>query len=475
MTSYYPYSEILSNIFDLSRFISQYSNQNKKIREFIGKWLKVNLKDWESYAPLLNEILPLDWEENLITDNFRGGERADKLIELLLNILSFDEKKKLFLLDNAQWFDYNSWILTLDIAKNIKNSIILVALRPFDSVENVSYLKLRKRKYSETMELKGLDTENIIKLLKSKLKKDELPQYIIDESISIIQSNPLIALEIVEQIKSSGVLDTPNSVRRNSSLNSLLTSTTISKTVALSSLRAVFTAKLDKLSPKQRGIVNVASIIGSTFNVMLLLDVTNRFKTEENKPQQEETKLQLENLFEPSINIILSEDDPIKESNQIKIVTEDEENPKKKKRGSKNRSKSQMEVEESHNSPRIKKKHKSEDIINENEEYLETVEIETKQRSKSNVGIEHILSPRRKRSKNNTSENQEGIEPDKTHSPRKKRNKINESKDNVDESYVRSSKKKKNVEESEKKFSSNPDSDDENKVEQNEEHRKEKR
>jgi len=340
--------------------------------------------------------------------------------------------------------------LTLDIAKNIKNSIILVALRPFDSVENVSYLKLRKRKYSETMELKGLDTENIIKLLKSKLKKDELPQYIIDESISIIQSNPLIALEIVEQIKSSGVLDTPNSVRRNSSLNSLLTSTTISKTVALSSLRAVFTAKLDKLSPKQRGIVNVASIIGSTFNVMLLLDVTNRFKTEENKPQQEETKLQLENLFEPSINIILSEDDLIKESNQIKIVTEDEENPKKK-RGSKNRSKSQMEVEESHNSPRIKKKHKSEDIINENEEYLETVEIETKQRSKSNVGIEHIHSPRRKRSKNNTNENQEGIEPDKTHSPRKKRNKINESKDNVDESYVRSSKKKKNVEESEKK------------------------
>jgi len=208
MTPYFPYSEILSNIFELQRFVSHYSN--KKIREIICVWLKENLKDYEDLAPLLNDVLPLDWEDNLITENFRGRKKADKLRELLLKIIMADgDKCKLFILDNTQWFDYQSWQLTFKIAKNIKNSIILIALRQLDNDENIFYQRLKKQSFTEEMQLKGLDDESIIELLKRKLKNDDIPQIVLEESVSIIQSSPLIALEIAEQIR-SGTIDINN-------------------------------------------------------------------------------------------------------------------------------------------------------------------------------------------------------------------------------------------------------------------------
>lgn len=102
------------------------------------------------------------------------------------------------------------------------------------------------------LSLSGLDDRYISKMVKNVIGK-KVSESVMRDFVAKIQGNPLIAMELSETYKSQ------SGVKREL----LLSSTNVSKTAVVSSMRSVLTAKLDTLPGYQRKVVNYASVIGS--------------------------------------------------------------------------------------------------------------------------------------------------------------------------------------------------------------------
>ena len=98
-----------------------------RIREWLG-----DDPDRQLLAPLLGAVLPLDLPESELTAAMTGQVRADNTNDLLLGLLrrASASRPTLLVIDDAHWLDSASWALTLKVAKEAGEAMLVVASRP---------------------------------------------------------------------------------------------------------------------------------------------------------------------------------------------------------------------------------------------------------------------------------------------------------------------------------------------------------
>jgi len=249
---------------------------NQILQNHLNKIEDVEIKNrcWDS-VPILASICENDFvshnqdsEEDKIQQNdfiskFSVEDIKENVGFLIYHIVEIfcKEQSRIFIFEDAQWLDNESWTLINDIL-DIDNILVLVCSRlSSDADENIFNL-FSNSKLIE-IKLQPLSNSDISEIIKDKWNLKKITPIVEKRIIDQAKGNPLFACEIFQSFLDSKCIE----------INSeflLVEKEDVSKIVLPQSLNMIFTAHLDKMNPIHSMILKVASILGKKFDLSAL-------------------------------------------------------------------------------------------------------------------------------------------------------------------------------------------------------------
>jgi class 3 adenylate cyclase len=221
--------------------------------------------DWLSLAPLLNSILPLGIPENKVTSSMPDQSRAEVFQLLLIRLLQTTiDPGSVIILEDAHYFDSNSWTLTLAVAQQLRGVLIVLSLRPMKPPLPFAYQQIMHCGNASNVVLTALNAQESVALAKQFLGVTKLPDALATQIVEKGQGNPFIIEELTDALKSDGIVLVQNGECKLKPGATLQLPSTV---------RQLITAKFDKLTSSQKSILKVASVIGKVFDVALLIQL----------------------------------------------------------------------------------------------------------------------------------------------------------------------------------------------------------
>ncbi len=221
-------------------------------------------------APLLDVVLPLELSETEVTRHMTGEARANKTQELLCRVLarSVGEHPLLVVLEDAHWFDTQSWALLVRVAAEVAPISLIVSSRPFGESVPPELGELRKLPTTATVQLEGLDFEDTRTLVRQRLAVRDVPDEVARLVFERGAGNALFSEELALALRDFGRVVVEGDALRIAVPVGELVKTALPETV-----KGVVTARVDRLDLASQLLLKVASVIGRTFERALLDDV----------------------------------------------------------------------------------------------------------------------------------------------------------------------------------------------------------
>jgi class 3 adenylate cyclase/tetratricopeptide (TPR) repeat protein len=243
------------------------------------------LGDDGELAPLLNVVLPLDLPETDRTTHIIGQARADSTNDLLLGLLKRASARKptVLVVDDAHWMDSASWALTLRLAKELGQTLLVVASRPKTTVLLEQHQALLQVA-DDILQLNHLSTSEAVALACQRLGVDALPREAEDLILQKAQGNPLYCEELSFALRDTGLLTIEGGHCR------IRPGVDLASVGIPDSVEGIINDRVDRLAPSQQMALKVASVIGRLFSLRLLQDV---YPIE---PERHEVPLHLDSL-----------------------------------------------------------------------------------------------------------------------------------------------------------------------------------
>jgi class 3 adenylate cyclase/tetratricopeptide (TPR) repeat protein len=220
---------------------------------------------WESIAPLLNMILPLlGLPETDVTRSMNEQTRTETLQLLLLRLLqTYVLPGSIIVLEDAHEFDSASWTLALAASQQLKGVLIVICMRPPRPPVPFEYQQILHCEHATHVSLKPLSSMESIQLAESilELKNTRLPIVLANLIGEKGQGNPFIIEQMIGALKSSGAI-TVEADHVKIKDNSMLSVPT--------TVYGLITSKIDRLSPLEKNILKIASVIGKVFDYNLV-------------------------------------------------------------------------------------------------------------------------------------------------------------------------------------------------------------
>lgn len=222
------------------------------------------IPSWESIAPLLNVILPLlDLEPTEVTRNLTEQATTEVLQILLLRLLqTYVLPGSIIILEDAQEFDSASWTLALAASQQLKGVLITMCTRPPRPPIPFEYKQMMHCEHSTHVSLKPLSAQESVQLAELFLNvTTPVPPQLATVVKEKGQGNPFIIEQIVSTLLSSGDIEVIGGdvfLKVGAKLN---VPTTVD---------ALITSKIDRLSATQKNILKIASVIGKMFDYGLV-------------------------------------------------------------------------------------------------------------------------------------------------------------------------------------------------------------
>lgn len=218
-------------------------------------------------APLLNPVLPYPLVDNTLTAQMRGEVRAENTRRLMLHLLqSFARSRPLLIiLEDAHWMDSASWTLALHLAEHLKNTLLVLALRPLDSPPQ-EYHALRAMPNTHHIALKPLTPDQVVELACLRLGVHSLAPEITNFIRERSEGHPFYSEELVYGLRDAGLIriEGDRAVPATPNLDAAPFPDTLSGLVL---------SRIDRLEPGPQLTLKVASVIGRTFHYRLLSDI----------------------------------------------------------------------------------------------------------------------------------------------------------------------------------------------------------
>lgn len=221
----------------------------------------------EAWQPLLNDILPLQLEDNAITGQMESGARASSLRALLLHLLRglAAERPTLLLVDDLHWCDDASATLLAEAVEAVPRLMLLGGTRPLDRHAAEATVKLLRGAEAQTLPLDLLPREELDQLARHKLGVHELPRELGDFLFSRTAGNPFYSEELLLALRGAGLLELAGGSCRVSPEFGRAGLATLPTT-----LQGVIISRVDQLGPAEQLTLKLISVIGREFSLPML-------------------------------------------------------------------------------------------------------------------------------------------------------------------------------------------------------------
>ena len=223
----------------------------------------------ESWAPLLNAVLPLDLPENEVTVAMTGPVRGENTRDLLVHLLRGVTTREplVIVLEDAHWMDPASWALLAAVQRRVGGALLVLVVRPMpDDPPPELAAMLASGSQARCLELGGLGPAEVHELAARALGVDELPDALHALLLERAEGNPLYTGELLGSLEALGALQRDG--RRLRLDDQKLEQLRLPDTV-----QGAVTSRLDRLDPHQQLTLKVASVVGRSFPYQVTHDV----------------------------------------------------------------------------------------------------------------------------------------------------------------------------------------------------------
>ncbi len=231
-----------------------------------------------SLSHLPTSLMGIDDNTNISLSDKREMMFDDLTSEI--RAMSYDAPVLLFI-DDLQWIDEVSSRLLHHLARNIKNSRVMIvgAYRPEELAideEDVPLTKvmdrMREEKLVEEIELNRFSFPSASSMIKKRLRSEDLPQSFLLMVYRETEGNPYYIIEILNSMVDEGVID-PYSYTWDPEKD-------LSDIKVPSSIKDITVRRIDSLSKDEKNLLMYAAIIGTEFDFAVLeeaadMDVIN--------------------------------------------------------------------------------------------------------------------------------------------------------------------------------------------------------
>ncbi len=212
--------------------------------------------------PLLNVVLPLDLPENEFTAQLSGEVRANNTLDLLVGLLQTRAQSQplLIVLDDAQWFDSASWVLTRMISRTLQPLLLVIVTRPLENPQPGEYTALLELPSTHHLRLDIMSAADIENLICQRLQVKELPPRVANLIHEKAAGHPFFSEELAYALRDGGLIQIVGDECQVTPKAGALRAMDFPDTI-----QGVITSRIDRLSPQHQLTLKVASVIGRVF------------------------------------------------------------------------------------------------------------------------------------------------------------------------------------------------------------------
>ncbi len=255
-TPYRAWRDVFQQYFE----INMYPSLEEQRQHILTRMNQIN-PELAPRAPLLNDILHVDFPENRFTESLEPAERHSALVNMLTTLLLawLEEDALAITLDNAQWLDALSWDLVYEIAQQIpdRQLTLLLSMRPFKDDAPRPYRLLAALENTRQLILKPLDPANAKTLIAEQLGIHNVPQNVADLVLEKTGGNPFFIKEVTNVLLDNGILVVAaDQVVLKGNPDAFKLPDTVQSTVR---------SRIDRMTPEQQTLLKVAAVIGPQF------------------------------------------------------------------------------------------------------------------------------------------------------------------------------------------------------------------
>jgi class 3 adenylate cyclase len=259
--AYLPWISVLESCFGMNPQ-DPAARKAAKIEEGL-KSVDPALGDW---ASLVGEALgvplgPGGMEEKPMVKFLDAKLRRERLLDIVFQVLAArSEKEPLGLaIEDLHWMDAASLDLLNYVARNLEGKKILLALayRPVEKK-----WEFMEKPFHRELRLRELVPSETSQLVANLLQAPSLPAELKDLVLSKTQGNPFFVEEVIKTLRERGAVSQEGGAWK---ISAALSAVEVPDTV-----QGVLMSRIDRLSPAEKNILQVAAVIGREFDFDIL-------------------------------------------------------------------------------------------------------------------------------------------------------------------------------------------------------------
>jgi adenylate cyclase len=205
-------------------------------------------------ANILFELLSIAEPQAGSTTQLSLDARRRRLIATMIAATQHRPRPTLFILEDVHWIDAASEAMLAEFAANLAGtrSTLVASYRP-------EYRGSLREQRDVSITLGPLADEAIAAVASRLIGSDPSVLGIADQLAGAAAGNPFFAEEMVRDLADRGVLvGSRGSYRRNGEIDQIMVPATV---------QTVLAARIDRLPPQAKSVLNAAAVIGSTFDI----------------------------------------------------------------------------------------------------------------------------------------------------------------------------------------------------------------
>ena len=218
-------------------------------------------------APLLNPIFGTNLPENEITIEMAAQSRAEAVTRMLVRLLgqSAAATPLVVAIEDCHWLDSASLALALALVRGVPGFLLALATRPLAADAPDTWIALRMAAGSDHLRLGPLSPEEVEVLAGRRLGAPQIDPALAQLVAERGGGNPFFSEEICHALRDGGLLRIENGRCRLAPEGADSAMLKLPDTV-----QGVVSARIDRLSARERLAMKVASVNGRIFSLQML-------------------------------------------------------------------------------------------------------------------------------------------------------------------------------------------------------------
>ena len=293
-SAYYPFRRVFQQLFAADQENQQQGRQQTDWGDLVPLAQRIRQRlpaDLASHAHLLEVVLEGDVVSGLLGDSSNDGAPLDDgarlkqlpahaappvvmppagIVRYLASVFRFfvSRRPTLLILEDAHWWDSSSWQLLEYLSRDLRDLMIFVTTRPFDSHHPgppEPYRSIRRRITTQHVRMESMEKAEASALASRCLGIAQVPAAVADFIWGKAEGNPFYTEELAFALRDADFIRTVDDACE---LQRPVAQFDIPDTI-----EGVVHSRIDRLTPTQQLIIKVASVLGRTFSVVSVRDL----------------------------------------------------------------------------------------------------------------------------------------------------------------------------------------------------------